>query len=212
MGAATQDKQRHGIELLFLLAISACLLVAVKMYCGAMQRINSDVVCVEEMNLVPMPFGSAVPSRGDYTAPLPNGVQSPEQMPGKKFDKIISKVSAKQGVDPHLVKAVIKAESNFHVRATSDRGAKGLMQLMPETARAMGAKNPYDPRQNIRAGVKYLAWLLRLFNDHVRLALAAYNAGPGVVERHGGVPPYGETRTFVRKVLRYYAYLQSISG
>lgn len=116
------------------------------------------------------------------------------------YDELIERHASDHGVRPELVRAVIQVESGFNARARSVKGAMGLMQLMPATASDLGVANPWDPSENIRGGVAYLAGLLRRFNDE-RLALAAYNAGPGAVERYGlEVPPYRETQEYVRKV------------
>lgn len=102
-----------------------------------------------------------------------------------------------------LVKAVIKAESNYQSRVVSHKGAQGLMQLIPETARDLRVTNPFDPSENIRGGSEYLRRMLDLFNNDLELALAAYNAGPNAVQRYGGIPPYTETRNYVQRVKRY---------
>jgi len=107
-------------------------------------------------------------------------------------------------MDPALVKEMIKVESEFNPEAVSTKGAQGLMQLMPETASLLRVADPFDPSQNIEAGVKYLKHLLVKFHD-LTLALAAYNAGEGIVEELGAVPDYPETRAYVEKVLRYYS-------
>lgn len=119
------------------------------------------------------------------------------------YDQLISDTAGRYGIDPTLVKAVVKAESDFNPNATSPVGARGLMQLMPSTGAAMGAGNLYDPAQNIEAGVKYLKQLLDHYQGNEQLAVAAYNAGPGAVDAHGGVPPYQETRQYVANVLAY---------
>jgi hypothetical protein len=110
----------------------------------------------------------------------------------------------RHGLDPDLVLAVISVESAFRKDAVSPKGAQGLMQLMPGTARELGVKDAFDPAQNLDAGARYLNTLLEQFHGDVRLALAAYNAGPNAVKRHGGIPPYRETRQHVEKVLERY--------
>lgn len=119
------------------------------------------------------------------------------------FRAEIDDASRTNGVDPLLVEAVIATESAFHVDALSDKGAQGLMQLMPETARRFGVGDVWDPRQNIHGGTAYLAELQELFGGHLPHVLAAYNAGEGAVQRYGGIPPYRETRNFVDRVLAY---------
>ena len=115
------------------------------------------------------------------------------------FDPIIDRAATRHDVDARIVKAVIQVESAFQPRARSSKGAMGLMQLMPKTARQYKARNPYDPASNIEAGTKYLKRLLDEFE--LPLALAAYNAGEGAVRRFGGIPPYAETQAYVTKVL-----------
>jgi soluble lytic murein transglycosylase-like protein len=115
------------------------------------------------------------------------------------YDPLIESASDKHGVDARLVKAVIQVESSYQPRARSPKGAMGLMQLMPATARRYQARNPYDPASNIEAGTKYLSKLLREFE--LPLALAAYNAGEAAVRRFGGIPPYAETKAYVSKIL-----------
>lgn len=115
------------------------------------------------------------------------------------YDPIIESASDRHGVDARLLKAVIQVESAFQPRARSHKGAMGLMQLMPKTARQYQARNPYDPFANIEAGTKYLKTLLNEFE--LPLALAAYNAGEGAVRRFGGIPPYAETQAYVAKIL-----------
>lgn len=116
------------------------------------------------------------------------------------FRDAINRAAIKYDVDPALVRAVIHAESAFRPRAKSKKGAIGLMQLMPGTAKDMGVVDVLSPEQNIQGGVRYLAWLLERNGGNTLLATAAYNAGPGAVERHKGIPPYDETRTYVKRV------------
>ena len=120
------------------------------------------------------------------------------------FDDAIHDAATRSGVDPQLVKSVMLVESNFNARAVSRKGARGLMQLMPETARRFGVANRFDPVENIRGGVEYLATLLKLFSGDVVLALAAYNAGESAVAKHDGIPPFAETREYVRRALVAY--------
>lgn len=116
------------------------------------------------------------------------------------FEYPIRMAAKRHAVDPALVRAVIHAESAFRDSVVSRKGAVGLMQLMPATAQDMGVKDSLVPAQNIEGGVKYLSYLLGLYNGNVTLATAAYNAGPGAVRRHGGIPPYAETQTYVKRV------------
>ena len=123
-----------------------------------------------------------------------------------EFDHHIDAATRIHQVSPDLVKAVIAAESNFDPEAVSHKGAQGLMQLMPGTAALMGVRDPFDPEQNIAGGVGYLRNCLDRFQHNVPLAVAAYNAGPAAVDRYGGIPPYRETRDYVRRVLAYYRH------
>ena len=123
----------------------------------------------------------------------------------------INRAARHYGVDPCLVKAVIKAESNFNCLAVSKKGARGLMQLMPATARDMRVANPFDPEDNIFGGTRYLRKMLDLFQGNVKLALAAYNAGPERVKALGDIPPFPETMNYVDRVLRHYKKYKVIS-
>lgn len=116
---------------------------------------------------------------------------------------VIEEKAKKYGIDPRLLEAVIKVESNFNPKAISPKGAMGLMQLIPSTAKRFGVKNPFDIEENIEAGTKYLRTLIDRFGS-LELALAAYNAGEGAVIKYGGIPPYKETENYVRDVLKIY--------
>ncbi|HHW29171.1 MAG TPA: lytic transglycosylase domain-containing protein [Syntrophomonadaceae bacterium] len=122
----------------------------------------------------------------------------------QSFSEIIKRASEKYYVDERLISAVIKHESSFNPRAVSPCGAQGLMQLMPATARALGVTDPFDAEQNIMAGTRYLRQKIDEFDGNLQLALAAYNAGSGAVRRYGGIPPYPETQTYVRRVMKSY--------
>ena len=122
----------------------------------------------------------------------------------REYRGIIRDASRRFGLEAALIKAVIKAESDFDHQAVSVKGAQGLMQLMPGTADAMNVSNPFDPEENILGGARYLSRLLRRFNNNRALAVAAYNAGPEAVADYKGIPPFPETRSFVRKVMAYY--------
>lgn len=120
------------------------------------------------------------------------------------YESTIKEAGNKFGIDPDLISAVITQESGFNPFATSHAGAKGLMQLMPDTALSLGVNNVFDPRENIFGGVAYLRQLLDRFKGNLSLALAAYNAGPGAVEKYGGIPPYQETQNYVKSILSLY--------
>jgi soluble lytic murein transglycosylase-like protein len=151
----------------------------------------------------PVP-GRNGPETGDrgpigLTPGPPSSARGPHP-PGAAFQPFVAEAAERTGLSPDLIGAVIAAESGFRADAVSPAGAQGLMQLMPGTARALGVADPFDPRQNILGGAEYLRQQLERFGT-VEKALAAYNAGPGAVSRHGGVPPYPETRHYVERVL-----------
>ncbi|MCH7305169.1 MULTISPECIES: lytic transglycosylase domain-containing protein [Acinetobacter] len=127
------------------------------------------------------------------------------------FDPLIRQAAQQHGVSEGLIKAVMHTESGFNINARSPVGAQGLMQLMPATARRFNVNNAYDPQQNIFAGAKYLSWLLKRFNGNTQLAIAAYNAGEGNVDKYGGIPPFRETQDYVRRVTSRYQNLYASS-
>ena len=140
----------------------------------------------------------AVPGRvyNTESALLPNG--------SEWIDKIVEQAATDHSVDPNLVRAIIKVESNFNPHAVSRKGAIGLMQLMPRTAQSLNLRNPYDPAQNVDAGVRHFKELLDSYNGNVELSLAAYNAGVGAVRRSRGIPKYSETRNYVKRITGIY--------
>ncbi len=129
--------------------------------------------------------------------------QASEGSGKKTLAQIFEEASAKYDVPVELLKAVAKQESDFNLRSVSYAGAQGLMQLMPSTARSLGVSDPFDAEQNVMGGAKYLSQKLKMYDGNVRLALAAYNAGSGNVSKYGGVPPFQETRNYIKKVLGY---------
>ena len=184
---------------------------------GAGLRLVRAVAFALVMGLSPSAFGDIyryqdengvwhytnVPAGENYTL----FIKTPPQTPSafiREYEGIIDQASSRFGVDSALVKAVIKAESDFDHRAVSSKGAQGLMQLMPGTSDAMAVEDPFDPVENIFGGTRYLSALLERFGDDERLAVAAYNAGPERVESHRGIPPFPETKRFVDKVMEYY--------
>jgi hypothetical protein len=143
----------------------------------------------------------------DVFDPLPEPLTS-----NTPFSEIIRKAASRYGVDADLIHCLIAVESNFNPQAVSRKNARGLMQIMPQTAAHLGVKNVFDPRENVDAGTRYLHEMLTKYNNDLTLALAAYNAGPDKVDRYGRrVPPYAETRLYVQKISRNYAKVKSAS-
>ena len=142
--------------------------------------------------------GAMAPESGTAQTGSPSGTVS-----GGQYDQLINQSAAKYGIDPALLKGLIQQESGFDPNSTSGAGAVGLTQLMPGTAAALGVSNPRDPAQSIDGGAHFLKQMLDTFGGDVSKALAAYNAGPGAVQRYGGVPPYSETQDYVQKVEAY---------
>ncbi len=163
-----------------------------------MERILDDEVEVAETVDLPEPDGGAA-SAYDLS------YQSQRKpLYGTAFDAIIEAEARRYNVDASLVSAVIRAESNYEPRSVSRKGARGLMQLMPATARRMGVRKPFDPQANVRGGVRYLRELADRYAGRPELVLAAYNAGEGAVQAHGGVPPYRETVAYVNRILSWW--------
>jgi len=154
------------------------------------------------------PAAGGVPSFASMVNSAMNEAAAPAQtapaVPPPQIEQLVNANANAWGVDPALVKAIIANESAFDANATSKTGAQGLMQLEPGTAAELGVGNAYDPAQNIWGGTRYVRGLLERFHGDLRLAIAAYNAGPGAVEKYGGVPPYAETQAYVGNVLESY--------
>ena len=137
----------------------------------------------------------------ELAPPATDATDAPAPVPPEQINQLVQQNADIWQVDPALIKSVIANESSFNANATSPVGAQGLMQLMPETAASLGVRDPYDPAQNVAGGTRYLKGLLDRFKGDTRLAVAAYNAGPGAVEKYGDVPPYAETQNYVKNVL-----------
>ncbi len=165
-------------------------------------RTGGEVTCDKSLidkilpDEVPYPEPVAVAAAADEQAPADSGALLQET----PYGEIISAVSEAHGVDPLLVRALIQVESNYQARARSRKGAMGLMQLMPSTARSYNVRNPFDPKANIEAGIKHLKSLIDRFG-RLELGLAAYNAGEAAVTKFKGIPPYRETRNYVSRIL-----------
>lgn len=153
-----------------------------------------------------MNYFTNIAGEGRKKISLPLKKSFPFDLSYKNIESVIQTVSKSYSIDPNLVRAIIKTESNFNPNAVSPKGALGLMQLMPTTANQMEVQNPFDPEENIYGGVRYLNYLLHLFNHNLPFALAAYNAGPGRVIKKKDIPQIKETKTYVRKVIRYYKW------
>jgi len=170
---------------------------------GAMR--SAEVIAGEVTNYIesrPELGSSSKPVKGKIAAQDPNYSQAAgnRSISAAQIDRYINDAAARHHVDPNLVRALVKVESNFNPRAVSRKGAMGLMQLMPATARMYDVRNPFDAAQNVDAGVRHLKGLLENFGGDVSLSLAAYNAGQGAVERNAGIPPYTETRNYVKRI------------
>jgi soluble lytic murein transglycosylase-like protein len=167
----------------------------------------------------PVPVANAVPTKMPKTVAAKNSAAPPSYAPLSEvaaasnaahanLDAMIEQTARRHDVDVNLVRAMVRTESGNNPRAVSTKGALGLMQLMPPTARDLGVTNVFDPAQNVDGGVRYLKSLLTQFGGDLPLSLAAYNAGPGAVERHGGIPPYRETQEYVKKIGNLYGSMR----
>jgi membrane-bound lytic murein transglycosylase B len=157
-----------------------------------------DKIEPDEVPYIEPPVEKAENTEETQVAPVQ---QDRPLLDGTPYAEIIASAAEAHGVDPLLVRALIQVESGYHPRARSRKGAMGLMQLMPSTAREYNVRHPFEPKANIEAGIKHLKTLIDRFGDDVGLALAAYNAGPGAVEKFNGIPPYRETRSYVSRIL-----------
>ena len=162
--------------------------------------VTCDKSIIEKVLPDEVPYPEPAPAAGAEVE-SEAGEQATDVLQSTPYGEIIAAVSEAHGVDPMLVRALIQVESNYRPRARSPKGAMGLMQLMPSTAREYKVRNPFDPRANIEAGIKHLKSLIDRFAGKVELGLAAYNAGEGAVKKFNGVPPYRETRNYVSKIL-----------
>jgi soluble lytic murein transglycosylase len=160
-----------------------------------------------------VPVFTNVPNECGYPVRRWGGNDSLSRATPAEFDELIRSASERHGVDSELVRAVIKVESDFNAGARSRKGAQGLMQLMPDTARLHQVSDAYDPRENIEGGVRHLRLLLNHYAGALELSLAAYNAGIKAVEKYGGIPPFTETKEYVKRVLWHYdRYRKRTSG
>lgn len=186
-------------QLLFCAGVLTLLLFVTQPVCADIYRFVDEEGVVHFSNVPTDPrFRLYIPSRKPSSS-------SPHQ-----YESIIREVSSRYNMNHHLIRAVIKVESDFNASVVSSKGAQGLMQLMPETASDMQVRNVFNPRENIEGGVKYLRRLLDMFNNNLTLALAAYNAGENMVKQYNfQIPPYKETQDYVRKVLHYFQRYQN---
>lgn len=187
---------------------------------GGMTAVPTGRPGTQQPGANPQPMGRPSPSASPLM--MPGGMMNPastgntnvtremlrnagsQEARKQMLDPLVRKLSADYGVDPNLVHAVIKQESAYDPDAESYVGAKGLMQLMPETAASLGVTDSSNPQDNLRGGIKYLSQKLKAFNGDVRLALAAYNAGEGAVKEYGGIPPFQETKAYVKTIIANY--------
>jgi len=168
----------------------------------AKKEVKSEPIKTIEKEIAPTPVVEDIEPEIKEAVELKSKIDLKAQ--STNIDEIIETFSEKYGIDGDFIKAIIKQESGFNTRATSKKGAMGLMQLMPKTAQSLGVIDAYNPSQNIEGGVKYLKSLLDKYGDNKELALAAYNAGPGAVKKYGGIPPYKETQNYINAIMGTY--------
>jgi hypothetical protein len=144
------------------------------------------------------------PAKGESATGVISPIKASNAHPSPEINDLVEQTASRLQVDPQLVHAIIKVESEYDPKAVSRKGAMGLMQLVPETAQRFGVENPFNPKENIEGGVSYLKHLLELYGGDLSLSLAAYNAGEGAVQRFGGIPSFAETRDYVQKVTNIY--------
>ncbi|MDR2200407.1 MAG: lytic transglycosylase domain-containing protein [Deltaproteobacteria bacterium] len=206
----------EGVKLRSILALSAVSLAVFPAILEHRARLDNAMSVTEdapaapalpaEQGSAPQSIFSLTPNSGILDVVV-SGVKGKPSFDRKarNYEEIIQEAATENSVSPALVRAVIQAESNFNPQAVSPQGAVGLMQILPSTARSMGFHSPQSPRENVRAGARYLKILLKEFGDEEALAVAAYNCGPDNVRRYGGqMPPFTETRVFVSQVMEYY--------
>ncbi len=188
--------------------IAAGALVALILLAAAPSAVRADIYMYRDADGV-LHFTN-VPASTKYRLYIRNRKPAFSTSPGtKKYDGIIQDAARRYGVDFSLLKAIIRAESSFNPQAISRKGARGLMQIMPQNFRTLEIQDPFDPKQNIMGGARYFRSLLDRYEGKVALTLAAYNAGPTAVDRYRRIPPYVETQDYVEKVLRYYRYYKN---
>lgn len=214
----TKVTGRSGSWLVSLALVAAFLPLPALSEAQVFRYVDKDGV-LHFTNVPTLPNQVKTPTMPPYAANLVNKMRSSSPRPFYPYRSLVPACNLvnhslydphirfscqRYGLDHRLVKALIRTESAFDPGALSPKGAMGLMQLMPGTSRDMGVMNPFDPVENIDGGVRYLRFLMDRFNNNLSLALAAYNAGPEAVQKHGGIPPFEETRNYVQKVLEFY--------
>ena len=193
-------KRRYGISSCFLVVFTVVFLFLSPL------TVNADIYMYIDENGVMHFTNTPTASDRDYRVYLREArLNSSKFHSTDEYDELITTASERYGVDSRLVKAIIKAESDFDPRAVSKKGAMGLMQIMPENFQHLDIQNPFDPEENIMGGTRYFKYLYDRFDGKLSLSLAAYNAGPTTVDSYNKtIPPYRETEQYVRRVLRYY--------